>query len=247
MAEQSTMQNALNRSVNKNQLAMQRINILASNETNSVLTAGLDMSFNEQASFVRTVFPTIVDKYGNVSSLSGMQHYNEMRALRNITDSFEATIPVLDYTETINSFMGYAISENYNKGYESMAKLLVDEVTLYVSNYNRDTVDFNAKKDKKVISVQRVAERNACAFCLTVALNQYTFAVGGDSGKSISDYDKNYHSHCHCSVEAVYEGEDPIYPSYYDNFQTIYDSARENVTTGAKETFAEIRKITGRG
>lgn len=245
----ATLQNALNRSVNKNQLAMQRINILASNETRSVLTTALDMTFNEQASFVRTVFPTIVTKYGNISAVSGMHHYDEMRSLRDIPGAvFEAKLPSLNYIEKIDKTLGYAISRNYNDGIEAMARLLIDEVTLYVSDYNRDTISFNASNDKQVVSVQRVAEADACAFCMTIALNQYTFAVDGNSGLDVTDFQDEYHANCQCSVEAIYENEPPIRPDYYDNFQNIYDAARENITSpDSKATFAEIRKIANNG
>lgn len=238
--------NAINRSINKNQTGMKRINTLAQVETRKVLSIANELDFDTQAGLVRKTIPTIVKKYGNVSATLGTQHYNEMRVLQTgLAAGFVATVPKLDYTDRLSKTMGYSIANGYQYGTNAMIDTLMNEITTYISDYNRDTITFNGGNEKTVVSVQRIAEQNACAFCLTVALNQYQYTVDGSLGGSVESYASDYHSNCQCSVVQVYEGQDAIYPPYYDDLQKIYEEGKQG-NTEAKDVFAAIRENTGR-
>lgn len=222
-----------NRSVNKHQQNMARVNILAQNEARNVLSVLPDMTFNQQASHVRNTIPTIISKYGNVASLVAVTHYNEMRGLQPLDydlEPYTANIPtIIDFADPVYNMMGYAIAINSNKGVNAMASFLIEELTLHVSNYDRETIRFNADNEPKNVRIQRVAEAKACAFCRTLAAAGVTYeGIAWD--ENIVSYANDWHSNCNCSTEVIYsnadgEFENYIRPAYYDTIEKEYKQA----------------------
>jgi hypothetical protein len=265
---------AILRSVNKNQANMKRLAILAQTEMSKVLSAGNDAAFLDQAGLIRTTTQPILEKYGAVAATLATVHFNEYRSLQTDLDlpKYAPTAPVLDYTEDINKVVGISIAETKTKNYTTAKQRLLRSSNLILANWNRGTVEYHANNEPaKVVSIQRVAEPNACSFCLVVALNQYTYTISGD--RSLDAYRPEYHAYCQCSAEVIYVGQAPVYPSYYDDFNTIYQDAFANRnakddegnpifgqnlnipssggTAGqknveAKKTFQAVRALTGR-
>ena len=216
----------------------------------------------------------IIEKYGNVAATVATTHYNEYRALNADLElpKYSPIAPILDYRERIDTIVGVAIARARTEGYQSAKTLLFSSSNFILSDWNRDTVTYHANREPaKVVSIQRVAEPSACAFCLTVSINQYTYTISGD--RALNAYAPEYHAYCQCSAEVVYEGQAPIYPSYYDDFQQVYRDgfANRNATDNegnpifgnnliipteggtpgqknieAKKTFQAIRAMTGR-
>lgn len=225
--------NALNRSVNKHQTNLKRVNILAKNEANKVLSVLDDMTFNQQASHVRNTVPTIIQKYGMVAATVGATHYNEMRNLQAKDYNLEPLIAVvptkIDFTEKIDNMLGFGISKNSTLGVQAMRSFLVQELTLHVTNYDRETIDYNANREAKNVKIQRVAEADACAFCSTLAAAGVIYE-GIAYDEDYVAYANDWHSNCQCSTEVIYENqqgqfESLIRPSYYDSLETNYQKA----------------------
>jgi uncharacterized ubiquitin-like protein YukD len=265
---------AILRSINKNQTNMKRLAIVASTEMSKVLSAGNNAAFLDQAGLIRTVTQPILEKYGAVAATLATVHFNEYRSLQTDLElpRYAPIAPVLDYTEEIDKVVGISIAEAKTKNYTTAKQRLLSSSNLILANWNRGTVEYHANNEPaKVVSIQRVAEPNACAFCLVVALNQYTYTISGN--ESLNAYKPEYHAYCQCSAEVIYVGQAPVYPSYYDNFNAIYQDAfsnrnakdedgnpvfGENLTipkTGgtagqknveAKKTFQAVRALTGR-
>ena len=222
-----------NRSVNKHQQNMARVNVLAQNEARNVLSVLPDMTFNQQATHVRNTVPTIISKYGNVASLVALTHYNEMRSLQPADyelEPFNATIPNnIDFADPVYNMMGYAIAINSNKGVNAMTSFLIEELTLHVSNYDRETIRYNAENEPKTVRIQRVAEPKACAFCRTLAAAGVVYE-GLTWDENIVEYANDWHSNCNCSTEVIYSNadgkfEDFIKPPYYDTIEKEYKQA----------------------
>lgn len=265
---------AILRSINKNQANIKRVGILLSAEMSKVLAAGDDATFSDQAGLIRNTTQPIIEKYGTVAATVATTHYNEYRALQTDLDlpRYNPTPPILDYTEEIDKVVGISIAKAKTENYRTAKERLLASSNLILANYNRDTVSLLANREPaKVNSVQRVAEPNACSFCLVQAINQYTYTITGN--KALTAYAPEFHAYCQCSAEVVYEGQAPIYPSYYAEFEEIYragyanrnaeDSSGNPIfgnnliipekggTAGqknieAKKTFQAIRAITGR-
>jgi hypothetical protein len=117
-------------------------------------------------------------------------------------------------------------------------------MTRAVGSYNRDTILYNAGLDDAVVTVQRVAEADACAFCALMAFSSTRSASGQSLDVRTTQYAVDFHARCRCSIETLYEGDDPIRPPYYDQFEEEYlDTYKGN---SVSDTLAEWRGATGR-
>lgn len=223
-------ENALNRSVNKHQTNMQRVNILAQTEARAALSVLPDMTFGEQATHVRTVIPAIISKYGNVASTVAVTHYNEMRNLQVKDYELAPFTPIIpnniNFKDKIDNTIGYGISKLDTLGVTAMTSFLVDELTLHVTNYDRETMNFNAQSEPTTVKIQRVAEGNACSFCSTLAAAGVLYeGIAWD--EDYVSYANDWHSNCACSTEVLYSNSNPLRPSYYDTLETQYKAAQD--------------------
>lgn len=234
--------NAINRSVSKNQTNMKRINVLASTETRKVLSSVADLSFNEQAGIARRTIPVIAEKYGAVASTVAAAHYNEYRNLH----AKELGMPVFtakpkkfSYDDRIDSLLGFGIASAKTKGFSAMQGVLANGLTYILSDYNRDTIKYNAENDSStVVTTQRVAEANACAFCSMLAVVEVTQSAIQTDDNSLITYANEYHDNCQCSTEVIFEGSSLIRPSYYDSMEETYSDAYDRLSREGEEEAA---------
>lgn len=106
-----------------------------------------------------------------------------------------------------------------------------------MTNIFRETMANAMSNDSAVVGYQRVASSSACAFCATVALNQYT---------SFED-DDGYHDHCGCTTVPIFKGLSAYRPDYYDTFQTEYETAFSSVNSSkAEDILSAMRLQSGR-
>jgi len=257
--------------VRRNQATMEQVNTLLQREANQVL--GLASNFDQQqlGGYLRTVVPGLVDKYGNVNAVAAMNYYDEQRLLwaqqhpaasasKNLRNArtqkaqrfaaaklksqvYAAKLPTFDIAEKTEPIIGWGMSRFIDEGFDAMQSAVTNSMTRAVGSFNRDTIIYNAGLDDAVVSVQRVAEPGACSFCAMIAFG--SGSSGGDP--RIGSYAADYHDHCHCSIETLYEGDTAIRPDYYDELEADYiEAARSVGTSNTKELLAEMRKLTGR-
>jgi hypothetical protein len=148
---------------------------------------------------------------------------------------------VIDVKKVLNknleSVVGYSMSKYVNGNFANANEALSSGVSRMVENIYRDTIATNSEFDNFAQGYQRIASPLACAFCMTVALNEYT--TFEESG--------GYHDHCSCSVTPIYGGMKPYRPDYYEGFEEDYRAGNiASQSSDAKEILASIREITGR-
>ncbi len=160
------------------------------------------------------------------------------------SELYVASLPNFDIATKAEPIIGYGMQRFQAEGYGAMRDAVTNSMTRAVGSFNRDTILYNAGLDDAVYKVQRVAEPNACAFCITVAFSSPGWTV---SDIRTADYAIDFHDNCKCSIETLYVGDKPARPDYYDKFEEDYISAAQEVgTSNAKELFATIRRQTGR-
>jgi hypothetical protein len=157
-------------------------------------------------------------------------------------NGFEGYVPkVINVKERIaanlEGIVGNSMSKYVNGSYQDAAYALENGVGRMVENLYRDTIATNSQGDGFVTGYQRVASPTACAFCLTVALNEYTtFEQSG-----------GYHDRCGCSTVPVYRGVSAYEPDYYAGFREDYTTATDAVqSSNPEDVLAAIRTLTGR-
>lgn len=137
----------------------------------------------------------------------------------------------------LEGIVGHSMKRYTEGAFEDATTALKIGVRRMVENTYRDTIATNSERDGFATGYQRVASPKACAFCLVVALNEYTsFEQSG-----------GYHDHCSCSTIPVYRGVKFYEPDYYAGFRSDYEAgfaAASGVTS--EDVLASIRALTGR-
>jgi hypothetical protein len=160
------------------------------------------------------------------------------------SELYVASLPKFDVPQMSESIIGYGMQRFQADGFGAMRDAVTNSMTRAVGAHNRDTILYNAGLDDAVYKVQRVAEPNACAFCITVAFSSPGWTV---SDIRTADYAIDFHDNCKCSIETLYVGDEPHRPDYYDKFEEEYiAAAQEAGTSNAKNLFATLRAQTGR-
>ena len=250
--------------IRRNQATMAQVDTLLEREANKVLSLAEQFGQQQMGGYLRTVVPGLLDRYGNVNAVAAMKYYDEQRMLafertklkdyrrgsqREAAAKLKAQIYVarmapVDSKALAEPIIGTGMKALMADGFGEMRQAVNNAMTRAVASYNRDTILYNAGLDSAVITVQRVAEPTACAFCALMAFSSQRSASGDALDVRTTSYAVDFHNNCHCSIETLYEGDEPIRPDYYDQFEQEYlDNYKGN---GVKDTLAEWRGNTGR-
>lgn len=245
----------------RNQANMRAVETLLEREANSVLLAGQELSRQEMGGFLRTVVPELIRKYGNVNGSAAVKYYDQQRLLytqrglssrtasraaakKTQSAMYFAKMAKIDHNKLADPIVGYSMARFTEAGFDVMRDQAVSAMTRAVGSYNRDTILYNAGLDEAVVTVQRVAEADACAFCALMAFSSTRSASGKSLDVRTTQYAVDFHDRCRCSIETLYEGDNPIRPPYYDQFEQEYlDTYKGN---SVSDTLAEWRGATGR-
>lgn len=255
----------------RNQATMRQVETLLEREALTLLGVARGFERQDLGGYLRTLVPTLIDKYGSVNAAAAMRYYDEQRtawlnsntailsrdARRGRADRFAsartqsalyvARMPEFRAAELADPIIGYSMARFAEEGFQVMADQATSAMTRAVASYNRDTILYNAALDEAVYKVQRVAEPGACAFCAMMAFSSEKSASGQKLDVRTADYAINFHDRCRCSIETLYIGDKPIRPDYYDNFENSYLAATSEVgASNAKDVIAEMRANSGR-
>lgn len=228
----------------ENRRTMLHVSTLLKVEATKVLSQGQNLGQQELGGFLRATVPGLIGRYGNVNAVTAANYYDQVRSVSvKKGKSYKAIIPTFDATERGNTIVNYGMATFMQEGFERVPELLAQALTRPVAAYNRETLDYNAGLDTSVKTVQRIAEPNACAFCALLAFSTTTTAEGKTIGTRTFSYAPDFHNDCHCTVEVIFEGQDPIVPDYYKDFAMEYDEAQGG---SVSDVLSKMRANTGR-
>ncbi len=249
--------------IRRNQATMQQVTTLLERESTKVLGVARDFDRQELGGFLRSAVPGLIDRYGQVNAVAAMKYYNEQRDLHLLktglrdyrrgsqriaaaklrSQIYVASLPEFNTPAIAEPIIGWGMARFADEGFEAMESAVRSSMTRAVGSFNRDTIIYNAGLDDAVVGVQRVAEPTACSFCALIAFGSGQFY---SRESRVSNYAVEYHDHCHCSIETLYEGDEPFRPDYYDTFEAAYNDATEEAgTTDTKEILAAMRRNSG--
>lgn len=201
------------------------------------------LSQNEAGSVVRYIATGTIESYGNVATFASAAAYDDFRSIAKVAGKYAGSPMVFNARTRAEPIIGAAMSRIVKDEYDSATAILEQGLSRDVSDIYRETMVLNSERDLAATGYQRVASANACAFCLTVALNEYT--TFPESG--------GYHNDCKCDTVPIYKGQSAYRPDYYDTFQQDYEEGRalaiENTsisTVQSSDIFSAIRENTGR-
>lgn len=228
----------------ENRRTMLHVSTLLKAEATNVLANGDGLGQQDLGGFLRTVLPGLIARYGNVNAVTAANYYDQVRQVSvKKGKSYKSALPTFDATERSRTLVDYGMATFQKAGFGGLPDLLAQALTYPVAQYNRETIDYNAGLDSSAKTVQRIAEPNACAFCALMAFSTTTSAEGRTIGTRTFSYAPDFHDNCHCTVEVIFEGQDPIVPDYYKDFSMEYADARGgDVST----VLATMRANTGR-
>lgn len=193
----------------------------------------------EAGGAVRRIANGAIARFGDVATTTAVQSYQALRGEvpTALAGSFTPETLRIDPVSRSEGLIGASMTKYAQGAFVEAQALLAVTVSREVANIYRETMVRNSEIDRVAVGYQRVASANACAFCLTVALNQYTSFP--DSG--------GYHNDCNCDAVPIFKEQSAYRPDYYDDFQSIYEQGRaDSGSSDAEEIFAAIRQATGR-
>lgn len=236
-----------NDAVQKNHRTIERVNALMIADSNKILPLGDGMSQQELGGFYRSTITGLVDKWGNVNAAAAVENYNTQRSLwastrKRTPKDYAAVLPPTKLAETSEGIIGLGMQKFMEKGFGSSAIAVQNALTRAVAGYNRDVALYNSARDSAVVRVQRVAEATACGFCMQMAL----FSVDGTANIGYVDYAVDFHNHCNCSIETIYEGDSFYRPDYYDAFEQAV-SEHSGITSTPQVVAADIQSARRKG
>ena len=246
----------------RNQAAMARVEDLLIRDSTKVLTKAKDLPQQELGAFLRLYTPSLIEKHGNISAAGALTYYQERYALyraglsRGVSAraaaaalegaTYAARIPKFNPTALAEGVINYGMSSFATGGFSRMESAVTSSLTRAVAGYNRDTILYNSALDPGVITVQRVAEADSCAFCQLMAFSSSRSASGSGLAVRTGQYAVNFHDRCRCSIETLYQGDSPIRPPYYDKFEQSYtDATLEVGSSNTKDVVAAMRVVGG--
>jgi len=233
--------------VKRNQATIKAVDTIVQTQSNKVLEVARNFSQPEMGGFLRTVIPGLVDTYGNVNMVAAMKYYDDQRALAKQTlgrsrdqakrlaaKQLEAQIYVakqapIVLAEVAEPVVNWGMKSFVERGFDSMKRDIGNSLTRATASYNRDTILYNSALDPGATRVQRVAEPNACSFCVLMAFSSERYGAGLQV--RTADYAIKFHDSCRCSIETLYAGDTPFRPPYYDKFEQAYYDAQQVETT----------------
>ena len=228
----------------RNRNSMLHVSTLMKVEAKKVVAQGSNLGQQDFGGFLRTVVPAIVSRYGGLNASVAADYYDTVRQdFAKSSKPYKAILPTFDATGRSLTLVNYGMASFMKTGFDSVMELLPEAMTYTVADYNRETIAYNARSDSGSKTVQRIAEPGACAFCALLAFSTTSSAEGEAIGTRTFSYAPDFHNNCHCTVEVVFEGEDPIVPDYYADFAQEYADAQGG---SAQEVLAKMRANTGR-
>ena len=247
----------------RQQSVLDQVNRLGIRDTRSLLAPAQGLGQQEMGGYLRTTIPGLVDRYGNVNATAAVRAYDEIslrhrarlgarvsnrRAAKVIQGQvYKARLPIVDVAAKAEPIIGAGMAAYVKDGFEAMVPEGENALTRAWGSYMRDAVYYNAGLDDSVITVQRVAEPGACAFCALMAFSSTASAAGKSLDVRTTSYAVDFHNHCRCTIETLYEGDEPIRPDYYDDFEQSYlDATREVGTRDPLTVLQEMRVNSGR-
>lgn len=184
---------------------------------------------------IRAVTSSTLDQFGNVATQAARISYDQMRATVPLAKFTAVTIkPKID--QVLDPVVGRAMSLYTQERFVDTESALFDAIGRVVGDIFRETIVSNSDLDQYASGYQRVASADACAFCMTVALNEYTSYE--ESG--------GYHDNCSCTTVPVFRGFGAYRPSYYDQFEQDYTDATSAVGGDTADVLSRIRANTSR-
>jgi hypothetical protein len=171
---------------------------------------------------------------------SGQAYARSTRYATAVTSGriYKATLPNFDAVTLSNPVLNEMMKVFASNGFDSASLAGQNAITRTIAQYNRDTMLFNSGLDESVKKVQRVAEFNACGFCKSLAVGGY-----GRNSTRTSDYAVNWHNHCRCSIEVLFEGDKEVRPEYYDQIERNLRLARDRVGNRQLDVAKELDRL----
>ena len=223
------------------QQALADVTQLSEQETLAVLDQAKMLSKQDLAAFLRLVLPGLITKWSGVSSQLATEFYDLMRKDLQLSSEFAAEPILIDGMADIENVVGHGMATYQKTDTQTAFSSIARNVSYLAANAGRDTILVNADNDPTPgLRVQRVAEAKACEFCVLMAVASQRTIQGKVTGISFRKYEKKYHTNCHCTYTIVPEGETPLIPHYYQQFQDEYKTASQG-RSGTKAILKEMR------
>lgn len=156
----------------------------------------LDLSDAESARDALLAFvPRLVTQYGDLAAAVAADMYDDMRRAAGARRAFRAVMAPSASEEIVSQRVRFGVQHLWTSNPEQTLKFLEGAATKYVLEPGRETVRISTQKDPAKPRWVRVAEPDACDYCLQRA--------GIEITESDSEF-YEYHDNCQCDPAPVF-------------------------------------------
>lgn len=165
------------------------------------------------------VLAEIADKYGTAAAALAADFYDDMReSVVKTSSRFTPKIAELPGPERFKSLAGWGIGPLFGADPDATQSFsnLGGGLKLIVGDAYRETIMESSIADPAAQGWQRVADGNACAFCVMLESRGFTYTEAG------SDFAA--HSNCGCTAEPQFLGEPKTVQPYEVSDRRVFDA-----------------------
>lgn len=175
------------------------------------------------------VLESVADKYGTAAAALAADFYDDMRTdVVKTGPRFTPKLAEVPGPERFKSLAGWGIGPLFGGNPDPTTALhkVSGGLKLVVGNVYRETIMGSSIADPAARGWQRVADGNACDFCVML---EGRGAVYSEAGADFASHD-----HCGCTAEPAFEGEPiPVKP-YTPSERRVSDVDRARVRAWIK-------------
>lgn len=193
----------------------------------------------------RDILQDVVATYGPMVASAGADWYLEARIEAGVRGRYVPRLSVPQSLDQIVPNAGWAVSPLFGVADEEKTVARLSAVTQkLIANADRATILTNTRRDPAQVRWYRGASAKCCAFCAMAAGRGAVY-------RSQDSADFKPHNNCRCFPVPLWGGETHELPSYYDDFGSEYEQARNAAIAAgesptAKAVLSQWRAATGR-
>lgn len=193
------------------------------------------LSGAEAAGAYREGVVALVDRFAQASVSLSADYYEDVRAAAGVDTAFRVPIVDAPPRELIDAGLDWALEAKAEMAEVEAAIQLRVEAAMQkaVMDAGRGQVVAAVEGDELALGFARVAQADACAFCLTLAMRRNgdgrpgvykTRATAGQLDPNALGEVNRYHNHCQCVVVPVFSPDYELEPQLAD-MEALYQEA----------------------
>ena len=196
---------------------------------------------SQQRDALLELVPALVDKYGNVSSTTAADWYDQVRSAwleseQIPDDGYKATTSGNPYDHTVLQdeirYRCDALFPESGKDSTVLLTWLNTRLGKWIQQAGRDTIITNVASDPSTPRYARVPQGASCGFCIMLGSRGFVYSSAEAAGQF-----RRYHDSCDCAIVPSWDKTNPTLEGYdpeglYERYLQCRNTLGDMITDG---------------